>query len=340
MLSLQPHSAALMTSVPQLDVLDLRHFSAAQIHPLLREEAALWQSRLCWDYTHAVNILLDYIEGRILPGLVAVNAAHGNRILGYAFHVFEGAKAVLGDIYSFGETASLDNPVGDTLLTHTLQTLQATPGVDRIESQLLMYPAGALAEPFRAHGFRSYPRLFMVRDLVPPPPTPHTEALWSHLRAHNLTLHSWHPAFYESAAGLIHRCYTGHMDAEINDQYKTFHGAQRFLHNIIRFPGCGIFDPEDSWVLRDAHTAEMKALLLCSRIRYDVGHITQLCVAPALRGQRLGELLLNHCATQATHRGLTSLSLTVTEANAAALRLYRTNSFTQRHRFDAMVWDK
>ncbi|QMV18209.1 GNAT family N-acetyltransferase [Granulicella sp. 5B5] len=332
-----------MTSAPQLDVLDLRHFSASQLHPLLREEAARWQNRLQWDYAHATNILLDYLEGRILPGLVAVDTADGNRILGYAFHVFEGSKAVIGDIYAFGETESTTNPVGDLLLRHTLETLQATPGVDRIESQLLMYPAGALAAPFREHHFRAYPRLFMVRDLTQPlahqQHPSHTD-MWSLLREHNLTLHTWHPAFYEGAAGLIHRCYAGHMDAEINDQYKTFHGAQRFLHNIIRFPGCGIFDAEDSWVLRDAHTAEMKAMLLCSRIRYDVGHITQICVAPALRGNGLGELLLNYCAAQGAHRGLTSLSLTVTEANIRAQCLYSSNGFTQRHRFEAMVWDR
>lgn len=328
-----------MTSALQLDVLDLRHFSAAQLHPLLREEAALWQQRLHWDYTHSTSILLDYLDGRILPGLVAIDTEHGNRILGYAFHVFEGAKAVIGDVYSFGETRSTTNPVGDVLLRHTLQTLQATPGVDRIESQLLMYPAGSLAAPFLDHGFRSYPRLFMARDLTQQPSPAQSSDMWSLLRQHNLTLHSWHPAYYESAAGLIHRCYADHMDAEINDQYKTFHGAQRFLHNIIRFPGCGIFDSEDSWVLRDAHTAEMKAMLLCSRIRYDVGHITQLCVAPALRGNGLGELLLSHCATQSTHRGLTSLSLTVTEANTRAQYLYLSNGFVPLHRFEAMVWD-
>lgn len=329
-----------MVVASQLDVLDLRHFSAAQIHPLLREEAALWQQRLAWDYAPAVNILLEYVDGRVLPGLVALDTARSNLVLGYAFHVFEGAKAVLGDVYAFGETASLTNPVGETLLHHTLATLQATPGVDRIESQLLLYPAGALAAPFREHGFRSFSRLFMVRDLTRPNRATASETAWPRLRALGLTLHSWRPAHYESAANLIHHCYNGHMDAQINDQYKSLNGAQRFLHNIIRFPGCGIFSAEDSWVLRDALTAEVKAVLLCSHIRSDVGHITQLCVAPSLRGHGLGQLLLDHCATQAADRGLASLSLTVTEANVPALNLYRRNAFADRHRFEAMVWDK
>jgi ribosomal protein S18 acetylase RimI-like enzyme len=118
------------------------------------------------------------------------------------------------------------------------------------------------------------------------------------------------------------------------------HGAQRFLHNIIRFPGCGIFDGEDSWVLRDARTNALEATILCSRVRPDVAHITQLCVRKDLRRLGLGEALLHHCAAKISHRGVTMLSLTVTEANTAALQLYERNGFTTLHRFEAMIWDK
>ena len=42
-----------MSSVPvasEIEVLDLRHFSARQLRPLLEREAGLWQDRLRWDY--------------------------------------------------------------------------------------------------------------------------------------------------------------------------------------------------------------------------------------------------------------------------------------------------
>ena len=322
-----------MNSSQQLEILDLRHFSAAQLKPLLRDEADRWQRRLHWDYTRASAMLLEYLDSRILPGYVALQAG---RIVGYAFCVLEGAKAVIGDIYAFGETESTTNPICDTLLHHLLELLQATPGVDRVESQLLMFPYDALAGPFRARHFRSYPRIFMrcnLKALVPsvdPAPLP---------PGVNLLLQSWQPEFYESAAALIHRCYAGHMDASINDQYRTLHGAQRFLHNIIRFPGCGVFDPENSWTLRDPHTLSIEAILLCSRVRSDVGHITQLCVSPSLRGYGLGQTLLEHCAADSDEHGLKNLTLTVTEANTAALHLYERNGFTTLHRFEAMVWD-
>jgi GNAT superfamily N-acetyltransferase len=311
---------------PQLEILDLRHFSAAHLRPLLQDEATRWQRRLHWDYARASATLLEYLDGRILPGYVALRSG---KLIGYAFCVFESAKAVIGDIYAFDETESLHNPTCETLLYHLIELLQATPGVDRIESQLLMFPAGALARPYRAAGFHSAPRLFMFCNL-------HQQ----HTYTTHPTIQTWQPEFYDAAADLIRRCYDGHMDSRINDQYRTLHGAQRFLHNIIRFPGCGIFDPANSWVIRNPTTSALEALLLCSRVRADVAHITQLCVTPTKRGHGLGQLLLQHGMAHLAQQGIRHLSLTVTEANTPALKLYEANGFTTLHRFEAMVWDK
>jgi ribosomal protein S18 acetylase RimI-like enzyme len=341
-------SALFQPGTHSIEVLDLRHYSAAQLRPLLRDEAQRWQRRLHWDYTNASNVLLDYLDGRILPGFVALDAGRGNCIVGYAFCVFEAAKAVIGDIYAFHETESLNNPVCEVLLRHMLEMLQSTPGVDRIESQLLMFPSGAFAAQFNERGFRRFPRLYMSCDLTQngshlDRPTGAERPLYLHLeppQPSDYIFHSWQPGFYDAAAELIHRSYSGHMDSQINDQYQTIHGAQRFLHNIIRFPGCGDFDADNSWVLRDRRTATLQGVVLCSRIRNDVSHITQLCVAPALRGKGIGEALLRHCAVQSAKRGIRSLSLTVTEANNSALRLYEQNGFSTLHRFEAMVWDK
>ncbi len=330
----------------QLEILDLRHFSAAQLRPLLRDEAERWLPRLHWDYTRNSALLLDYLDSRILPGFVALQAGH---IVGYAFCVCEGAKAVIGDVYAYGETESTVNPICDTLLDHLLELVQATPGVDRVESQLLMFPDGALAEPFRARGFRSFPRCFMLRDLMAHPSSMDSDPALLH-PGKSLILQSWQPEYYEGAAELIHRCYANHMDASINDQYRTLHGAQRFLHNIIRFPGCGVFDPENSWVLRESgspaqesgagpRNPAIEAVLLASRVRADVDHITQICVTPSLRGQGLGRMMLEHCAREAVKRGVRELSLTVTEANTNARQLYERNGFITLHRFEAMVQD-
>ncbi|HSU18398.1 MAG TPA: N-acetyltransferase [Acidobacteriaceae bacterium] len=316
----------------QLEVLDLRHFSAAQLQPLLLEEADRWQRRLYWDYSGSTSVLLKYLDSRVLPGFVAL---HHGKIAGYAFAVFEAAKAVLGDIYAFGEGQGPNNPVSETLLVHLLDMLLAAPGVDRIESQLLMFPAGSLAEPFAGRGFVPYPRLFMVADLN----AAKDPASAGRLPA-GIELEPWQPGLYDSAAELIHLSYLGHVDSGINDQYRSIHGAQRFLHNIIRFPGCGTFAPENSWVLRSTRSRELLGIILCSRVRDDAAHVTQLCISPSLRGLGLGPALLRHCIAQIARQGVRSLSLTVTESNEAARRLYEQQGFETVHRFDAMVWDE
>jgi ribosomal protein S18 acetylase RimI-like enzyme len=327
-----------MNGSPQFEILDLRHFSSAQLGPLLRDEALRWEHRLHWDYSHSSNLLLDYIDSRVLPGFVALhNSPGGSRgaIAGYTFGVYEAAKAVIGDVFAFGETGKLSNPVCETLLHPLLDLLLASPGVDRVESQLLMFPAGALAAPFLARGFRSHPRLFMVCDL-----DRFAARQAPSVSASSFLVQPWRPEFYNPAAELIHRCYAGHIDSSINDQYRSLPGAHRFLHNIIRFPGCGVFDPESSWVLRDPQTLALEAVLLCSRVREDVGHITQLCISPALRGHGLGRLLLQHCMDETWRNGVKSLSLTVTQANTAAVNLYQRSGFNTLHRFEAMVWDR
>lgn len=322
-----------MSPSAQLEVLDLRHFSAAQLQPLLMEEADRWQQHLFWDYSGSTSVLLKYLDSRVLPGFVALRRG---KVAGYAFAVFEAAKAVLGDVYAFGEGQGPKNPVCETLVVHLLEMLQSAPGVERIESQLLMFPAGALNEPFAVRGFLPYPRLFMVADLSAP-----TDGQTAPQQLPpGIALEPWQPALYEGAAELIHLSYLGHVDSGINDQYRSVHGAQRFLHNIIRFPGCGIFDAESSWVLRNVRSRELLGMILCSRVRRDAAHVTQLCVSPSLRGLGLGPTLLRHCMRGLAGTGVKSLSLTVTESNSGARQLYERYGFRTVHRFDAMVWDE
>jgi hypothetical protein len=86
-----------MSSALQLEILDLRHFSASSLRPVLEEESRLWSERLQWDYRSSADLLLQYLDSRVLPGYVAVE---NGRILGYAFCVYEDHKAIIGDVFS------------------------------------------------------------------------------------------------------------------------------------------------------------------------------------------------------------------------------------------------
>lgn len=81
-------------------------------------------------------------------------------------------------------------------------------------------------------------------------------------------------------------------------------------------------------------------MLLCSRVSEDTGHVTQICVAPGLRREGLGRLLLSHSLAQLASRGLRYVTLTVTGENREAAMLYAHCGFGVRHTFDAVVWDR
>jgi ribosomal protein S18 acetylase RimI-like enzyme len=210
--------------------------------------------------------------------------------------------------------------------------LRHSPGVDRLESQLLLFESGEFADLFAGPEFTLYPRLFLECELAP-----RTEPEAQQPIPADLELASWNPHDYQAAAELIYTCYIGHTDAEINDQYRSLHGSLRFLHNIVRFPGCGVFEPNYSWLLRDRTTKAMAGMILCSRVASDVAHVTQLCVSPAYRGRGIGLGLLHRSAASLRQAGFEALTLTVTESNQKAVRLYQRFGFTQRQRFDAMV---
>ena len=138
---------------------------------------------------------------------------------------------------------------------------------------------------------------------------------------------------------MITAAYRGHIDSEINDQYRSLNGSLRFLNNIVRFPGCGIFDSHASFVAVHKLTRSVIGALLCSRVRDNVGHVTQVCVLPEFRGQRIGESLIALCTHELRNRNFSALSLTVTEANRKAVDLYLRLGFDAPRRFDAFVWE-
>jgi ribosomal protein S18 acetylase RimI-like enzyme len=129
------------------------------------------------------------------------------------------------------------------------------------------------------------------------------------------------------------------VDSEINDQYRTLSGSLRFLNNIVRFPGCGTFDHESSFAAVHKRTHTLVGLILCSSVRQDVGHVTQVCVLPEYRSHGIGEALLAATTANLRQRKFSLLSLTVTEANARAVELYLRLGFDTKRVFDAFVWE-
>jgi len=229
-------------------------------------------------------------------------------------------------------TAAQLEQIEHQLLTHVIDTLQSSPGVHRIEAQLLMHNAGSAAPPFVNEGFARYQRLFMTL-----PMTADSKPLRD--MPAEFEIRHWREQDYQTAAGLITAAYRGHVDSDINDQYRTLSGSLRFLNNIVRFPGCGTFDPEASFVAIHKPSKTSVGMILTSRVKEDVGHITQVCLMPEYRSHGIGEALIAATRANLRKREFNMLSLTVTEANKRAVALYIRLGFRVQHVFDAFVWE-
>ena len=128
-----------------MEILDLRHFSSSDLRPLLEDEIQVWSNLLSWDYSGSASMILRYVDTKILPGYAALERG---RVAGYAFFVYESSKGVIGDLF-VADGGRLQDPqaVEEKLMTHVIETLQQSPGVNRIEAQLLLHESGVLAGP-------------------------------------------------------------------------------------------------------------------------------------------------------------------------------------------------
>jgi ribosomal protein S18 acetylase RimI-like enzyme len=154
----------------------------------------------------------------------------------------------------------------------------------------------------------------------------------------DIAITPWGEERQQETARLIAAAYEGHIDSQVNDQYCSPAGASRFLMNIVQYPGCGAFFAPASYAAADPKTGALCGISLASLIAADVGHITQVCVAPSHKGTGLGYELMRRSVLALAAHGCRSVSLTVTAANEPALRLYQRMGFEHRHDFTAYVW--
>lgn len=319
---------AALHDAPLPEVLELLQLSLGDLDPLLEEEIGVWERRFSWDFRPSADLLRRFVQIQSLNGR---GLRSGKELIGYAYHVCEGRKGLLGDFYVRRSHASASNE--SLLLGATVQALMLTPGIRRIESQLMLLNA-PLAQPLPFHRYViRHDRYFMTIDcasvlrLEGKPPS---------LRAKFLP---WAERYQEEIAHLVAASYKGHVDAEINDQYRSVSGARHFLMNIVKFPGCGRFSPAASVVALDETTGRICGVCLASLVSSISGHITQVCVLPALRGAHLGYELVRQTLLRLAEQGCTSISLTVTCSNRDATRLYESMGFQTQETFPALVWE-
>ena len=319
---------AALSETPLPNLVELRHVRSADLSVLLEEEAQNWERMLDWDFRPSAGLVRRFVDMQALTGFaLLVNG----RLVGYSYYVCEERKGLIGDLYVMNDFASVGNEM--SLLTAVLDSLLKAPFVGRVESQLMMLRNGAhIPPPYRRH-LRTHRRNFMELNLEGV-----DELALGKVNSH-IVVDSWTERKQDEAASLIANAYHGHVDSDINDQYRSAAGARRFLLNIVQYPGCGSFFQPASYVAIDSRNGRLCGICLSSLVNADVGHITQVCVSKAVRGTGVGYELMRHSLGALAKHSCRKASLTVTATNTEAIELYERMGFRKVREFAAFVWE-
>ena len=244
------------------------------------------------------------------------------------------------------------------LIEHVIETLLATPGLHRVEAQLPHFSFEALSACFRSHGFECYLRRFMAiplssgDSLVPAQGSgaPNLSAegagrgTWDgegRLAAplpEGFAIEPWERKHDRRATELLFKAYRHHTDALINDQYNSLEGTSRLIENIVRHRGCGEYLSQHSVVAVHKPTRQLAGILALTAVRPATAHIPQIAVAREFQGKGLGAAMMDDAFNSLAEEADREVSLTVTDVNFGAVRLYERLGFETFRTFGAFVW--
>jgi ribosomal protein S18 acetylase RimI-like enzyme len=319
-----------MAAAPDIhvpEVVELSRLRVEELDRVLDDECIVWRSVLSWDFSASADLVRRFVRIQALSGYALML---NGRPIGYSYYVCEDRKGLIGDLYVMRDYDSTANE--DMLLSSILQSLISTPSVERIEAQLMLMrgPFERLM-PYAKFG-EIFPRVFMLADLEDVGNLPASPS------AGRYRLDRWDPGSQDEVAMTIASAYHNHIDSRINDQYRSFLGARRFLGNVVQYPGCGQFYGPASLVAT-APDGKVAGAILCSMVSADTGHVTQVCVGPDHQGRGVGYELLRAALSILRVAGCSKTSLTVTASNTSAIQLYQRIGFRGMRRFAAYVWE-
>lgn len=325
-----------------VEVVDIRLFEARDFVPLLEAESSAWITALRWDYGPSARLISSCLADKRLPGY-AVRS--GRQILGYCFFLYEGEKGLIGDLFVQPDGSSREHAL--VLLENVIATLKATPGLRRVEAQLPHFGLADLEDCFRRHEFQIFLRRFMALDLDQRRTRAPDRAVCgasdgNHTRMleDEFVIEPWHRKHDEAAARLLYGAYRAHVDALINDQYRSVGGSARLIENIVHLRGCGENLPEVSRVAVHRASRKLAAILALTAVRPGTAHIPQVAVASEFQRRGLGLALMESGFRQLERLGYREVSLTVTDENAGAVRWYDRMGFETFRTFGAFVWNR
>ena len=147
---------AARVEAPFPEIVELTSLTMAELAPLMEEEISEWRRYFAWDFRPSAELLRRFLNLRSLFGY-ALRA--GRTVVGYSYHVCEGRKGLIGDFYLRRDYADPSNEM--MLLGAAVQGLMLVPGLQRIESQLLLLNAPPTQTLPFSRFLSRYERFFM-----------------------------------------------------------------------------------------------------------------------------------------------------------------------------------
>jgi ribosomal protein S18 acetylase RimI-like enzyme len=279
---------------------DWRYVEPTAIGALYAAERERWIADLGWDTGDAWSEIEGARAAGRLPGLVAVDAQGAVR--GWTYFLIDDRIAQVGSLVC--ESADATRALLDSVLaraqgqaeTVTCFSYTRAPGLERelarqgfatTRYQYLSRQAAASVTPGAVFGDR-----WGSDDVAP-------------------------------AAELLRAAYGS------NGRYFAPHGLpqewQRYVRNLVEYPGCGRFDPAATCVAREA--GRLTGLVMTTELSAGVAHVAQVAVHPDARGRGLAGRLLDQALALAAAHGRPRVTLLVEEGAAAARTLYAHRGF-------------
>jgi ribosomal protein S18 acetylase RimI-like enzyme len=323
------------------EVIDIRQFTGREFEPLLEAESQAWNTDVRWDYSASRRLLSTCLDEKQLAGYALLS---GGRLTGYSFFFYEGEKGLIGNLFVAPDGERLEP--ARLLLEHVIETLRATPGLRRVECQLPHFTFDELEPYFRAHGFDGYPRRFMALSLAARRANRAADAakgrnaLGTMPGLEAFDIEPWERRHDHAAAQLVYDTYRHHVDSRVNNQYTSVAGSARLIESTVHQRGCGQLLPQASLVAVHRPTQSLVGVLAMTAVRARTAHIPQIAVAGEFQGTGLGSAMMEASFREVATEGCEEVSLTVTDLNAGAVRLYEHLGFETFRRFGAFVWER
>ena len=288
---------------------DWRDAPPQEVAGLYAFERERWMADLAWDPT---ELFATVEQGRIAGHVSGWIARDRDRVAGWTFYILHDHVLQIGALV--GERPSVVRRLLDAVL--------ASPEALVARSlSCFVYPSGrGTASALERQRFALRESLYLSRDLSP---TTEPEPA-------NALVRGWTSGDFAGAVRVLCSAYQGVPGAECFAADQSREQWARYTWQILRTPGCGRFDASLSRVVCAPGSQTPAAVALVTWIAPDAAHVAQIAVAPELRRQGVGRMLMQSIVHACASAGATKLTLMVDGANAPAIGLYERLGFERR----------